>query len=160
MELHPLAPEARLLFHVQSLSRLVFGWGPMLAIAAVGLAVFWQVFGALVVVGAAAFLLFVLALWTPSLAFERWGYLLRDDDLLIVRGVLLRRVTTIPLHRIQHVDLQQGPFEQYLGLARLHVHTASGVGADGVVPGLHVDDAERLRDALVRRSQSPGDDGV
>lgn len=160
MELNPLAAQARLLFHMQALSRLVFGWLPMVGLVTAGLALAWQLFGALLVGAGMAFVLFLLALWTPSLAFDRWGFLLREHDLLIVRGVLLRRVTTIPLHRIQHVDTQQGPLEQWLGLARVHVHTASGVGADGVVPGLLHDDAEALRDELVRRSQQQADDGV
>ena len=160
MELHPLAPPARLLFHVQALSRLFFGWLPMLGLATAGLAVLWQVMGALLVGAGIAFLLFLLALWVPTLAFDRWGYLLREGDLLITRGVLVRRVTTIPMHRIQHVDTQQGPFEQWLGLARIHVHTASGLGADGVIPGLMVDDAEALRDKLVQLSKTEADDGV
>jgi membrane protein YdbS with pleckstrin-like domain len=160
MELHPLAPRARLLFHLQALSRLFFAWLPMIGGLAFGLGALWQVFGALVIAGALAVLALVVSVWMPSLAFDRWGYLLRDEDLLIARGVLVRRVTTIPTHRIQHVDTQQGPLEQWLGLARVQVHTASGLGADGVIPGLWHDDAEALRDALVQRSQSAADDGV
>jgi uncharacterized protein len=160
MELHPLAPRARLLFHLQALSRLVFAWLPMLGMLTAGLAFVWQVFGALAIGAALGFVVFLLALWMPSLAFDRWGYLLRDEDLLISRGVLVRRITTIPTHRIQHVDTQQGPLEQWLGLARVHVHTASGLGADGVIPGLWFADAEALRDTLIERSQSAMDDGV
>ena len=126
----------------------------------VGLAFAWQFVGAMVVAGLLAFVLFAAAVWLPSLSFDRWGYLLRADDLLIVRGVLVRRVTTIPMHRIQHVDTQQGPLEQWLGLARVHVHTASGLGADGVIPGLLLGDAEALRDVLVRRSRDEAEDGV
>jgi hypothetical protein len=160
MELQPLAPRARVLFHLQALSRLAFAWLPMVAVLTFGLGALWQVFGALVVGGVVSLLAFFLAVWMPSLAFDRWGYLLRDEDLLIARGVLVRRITTIPTRRIQHVDTQQGPLEQWLGLARVQVHTASGLGADGVIPGLWFDDAEKLRDVLVERSQAAADDGV
>ena len=41
--------------------------------------------------------------------------------------------------------------------SRLLVFTAAGMSADGSIPGLATDDAERLRDQLSRRG---GDDGV
>lgn len=159
-ELQPLAPRARLLLHLQALSSLVFAWLPMLGALVAGLAVWWQVAGALMVGAAGFFLLFVMAVWLPSYQYERWGYALRATDLLIARGVLLRRITTIPTHRIQHVDTQQGPLEQWLGLASVYVHTASGLGSDGMIPGLWLADAEALRDTLVERSQQAHDDGV
>jgi len=160
MELHPLAPRARFLFHLQALSSLAFLWLPMVSVLTVGLVAVWQLYGALLLGAVVAMGVFILSIWMPSLAFDRWGYLLRQEDLLIARGVWVRRVTSIPTHRIQHVDTQQGPLEQWLGLARVQVHTASGLGADGVIPGLQLDDAEALRDVLMERSQTAADDGV
>jgi hypothetical protein len=142
---------------MQSFTRLFVFWAPVTIVGTLILAT-WQ---SLVVASAVGccwyFLQFLLALWWPNLTFERWAYLLRDEDLIIHRGVLLRTVTAIPINRIQHVDMRQGPFEQLLGLALIQVHTASGVGSDGVVPGLDLQDAEALRDRLVEVS---GEDGV
>lgn len=153
-----LAPRARLLFYLQAFLRFGLFWVPvtlgtslaaaafvMPALWATGLAVAWL------------FLLFMAAIWVPTLAFDRWAYALREDDLVLSRGVWIRSVTAIPVSRIQHVDTRQGPLEQVLGLARVQIHTASGVGADGVVPGLTQQDAEALRDELIRVS---GDGGV
>jgi membrane protein YdbS with pleckstrin-like domain len=157
MEWTPLSPRARLLFYLQAFSRLVLFWVPVTIAgsAAASFAVSPLVAGA----GGVAwlFLNFLAALWIPSLAFDRWAYALRDEDLLIARGVLVRAITAIPVNRIQHVDTRQGPIEQWLGLARVQIHTASGVGADGVIPGLRLEQAEALRDKLVRVS---GDGGV
>ena len=152
-----LAPRARLLFYLQAFSRLLFFWVP----TTVGLGFAASLVVSPIYAGAAGvvwlFLLFLAALWIPSLAFDRWSYVVRDEDLLIARGVLVRAITAIPASRIQHVDVRQGPLEQWLGLARIQIHTASGVGADGVIPGLNLDDAEALRDQLVQVS---GDGGV
>ena len=152
-----MAPRGRILFHLQALSRWSFFWLPVSVAAGVGLSfvmpALWSILGASLF----AFSLFLLALWYPTWAFERWGYSLRDDDLVIARGVLVRHIVAIPTSRIQHVDTRQGPIEQWLGLARLQVYTASGMGADGVIPGLDLDDADDLRDRLVRIE---GDDGV
>lgn len=153
-----LDPSARMLFHLQALIRLVTVQWPMATMIGVGVALLgggvWMGLGA----GAATgFGFFLLALWYPSLSFDRWGYELRDEDLLIQRGVLFRSLTAIPTARVQHVDTRQGPLEQWIGLARVQIYTAAGMGADGIIPGLDLRDAEALRDELVRRH---GDDGV
>lgn len=158
MDFHPLAPRARLLFYLQAFSRLLLFWLPATVAGVVGLSFVLPWTWAFVVPMVWLWLMFVASLWWPSLAFERWGYLLREEDLLISSGVLIRRVTAIPTGRIQHVDTRQGPLEQWLGLTRVQIHTASGMGADGVIPGLDVDEAERLRETLIARAE--GDDGV
>jgi membrane protein YdbS with pleckstrin-like domain len=155
----PLSPRARLLFYLQAVSRLVLFWIPFSVALVVGIGAAWT-FTAGAIIGACfLFFRFVVALWWPALSWNRWGYHLADDELLITRGVWVRAVTAIPVSRVQHVDVRQGLLEQWLGLARLHVHTASGIGADGVVPGLERPVAEELRDRLVR-PEARADDGV
>ena len=158
MDLETLAPRARGLFYLQAFSRLLFFWAPACTAAALGLALaLANPWAALAPAGWFA-LMFILAVWMPSLSWERWGFALGDEEFLATHGVLIRRVVAIPTSRIQHVDTQQGPIEQWLGLARLQVYTASGMGADAVVPGLDAERAEALRMQLVRRVE--GDDGV
>lgn len=154
----PLAGRARLLFHLQALVSLVFFRFPLSAVVGGGLALWTRpLYGAVSGALLACFFL-VSALWMPSLRFDRWHYLLREDDLLLSRGVFVRRVTSIPYSRVQHVDVQQGLLERWFGLARVIVSTASGIGGDGMVPGLDEEAAEGLRDALVERGG--GDDGL
>jgi membrane protein YdbS with pleckstrin-like domain len=146
-----------LLFYLQAFARLILFWLPVSVGGAI--AATFVIAPLYAAIGAVAwlFVLFVAALWVPSLAFDRWAYALRPSDLVISRGVWLRTVTAIPVSRIQHVDTRQGPIEQLLGLARVQIHTASGVGGDGVIPGLTHADADALRDELIRVS---GDGGV
>jgi uncharacterized protein len=148
---NPLPPRARLLFHVQALMRWGLAWVPFcLVVAGVLLYVSAAVAG---LVGAAlAFLGFLQAVWLPSLAFERTGWILLDDALRIRSGVWVHAEVAIPRQRVQHVDVRQGPIERWLGLAHLHVHTASGLGADGSLPGLELAVAESLRRDLVARA--------
>lgn len=105
----------------------------------------WAIPGGLVLLFGA------LAAWYPARAHQRWGWALREHDLLISHGVLVHEVVSIPAGRIQHVDVHQGPIERALGLARLQVYTASGRGADGEIPGLAREVADALREKLVRR---------
>lgn len=157
MKLTPLAPTARWLFYVRAFSSLAFFWAPTSALAALAMAMAIPLWTATLCALAWFLLMFIHSLWYPTLAFERWGYELRANELVICRGVYFRSITAIPLGRVQHVDTRQGPLEQWMGLARLQVYTASGMGADGVIPGLKIPDAEKLRDELLRIR---GDDGV
>lgn len=157
MDLLPLAPRARLLFYLQAFSRLGLVHLPLALVGGAVVAAFWGPVWGFGLGAAWLGAQLLLALWWPWLAFDRWGYALREEDLIITHGVIWRHTIAIPAHRVQHVDLWAGPIEQALGLVRLQISTASGMGADGVIPGLEVEVAEDLRDALVRHE---GDDGV
>ena len=77
----------------------------------------------------------------------RWGYLEREDDLLVRRGVLVRRLSVVPYGRMQFVDVTAGPVERSFGLATVRLHTAAAA-SDARIPGLEAAEAARLRDQL------------
>ena len=96
-----------------------------------------------------------LALVVTGLLSERflarrvaaWGYAERNDDLMVRRGVLIRRQSVIPYGRMQFIDVTAGPVERSLGLATLRMHTAAAA-SDARIPGLDRAAATRLRDQL------------
>lgn len=154
---HPADPRAPTLWRIQGLVRWALFWLPVSVGVGVGVGVSQGLILGLVCGAALALAQLGLALFWPSLVYAHFRYELREHDLLVQRGVLLRHWSSVPYGRIQHVDTRQGPLERALGLARLHVFTASGMGADGSIGGLATAEAERLRDLLSRRG---GDDGV
>lgn len=85
--------------------------------------------------------------------FHAWGYEERADDLLVRRGLLLRRLSVVPYGRMQFVDVTAGPFERMFGLSTVRLHTAAAA-SDARIPGLAGDDARRLRDALAARGEA------
>ena len=100
---------------------------------------------------AAALLLTVVVTGLLLVAVERrwaaWGYLEREDDLVVRRGVLVRRTSVVPYGRMQYVDVTAGPLDRRLGLATVTLHTAAAA-SDASVPGLLTAEATRLRDRL------------
>jgi uncharacterized protein len=88
-------------------------------------------------------------LWERFLArrVAAWGYAERRDDLMVRRGVLIRRQSVIPYGRMQFIDVTAGPVERSLGLATLRMHTAAAA-SDARIPGLDKADAAKLRDQL------------
>ena len=76
-----------------------------------------------------------------------WGYAEREDDLMVRRGVLIRRLSVVPYGRMQFIDVTAGPLERSLGLATLRMHTAAAA-SDARIPGLESAAAAALRDQL------------
>lgn len=79
--------------------------------------------------------------------WQAWGYSERDLDLVIRRGVLVRRLTIIPYGRMQFVDVEQGPLARALGVSTVQLHTAAAA-TDARIPFVPDAEATRLRDRL------------
>jgi membrane protein YdbS with pleckstrin-like domain len=85
--------------------------------------------------------------WFVRNRFRAWGYLERDEDLEVRRGVMVQRLSVVPYGRMQFVEITTGPVERLFGLATVKLHTAAAA-SDARIPGLHPDEAARLRDRL------------
>src|SRR3954469_13341988 len=73
-----------------------------------------------------------------------WGYAERAEDLLVRRGVLVRRLSVVPYGRMQFVDVTAGPVDRRRGLAGVTLPTAAAA-SDASIPGLPEEEARRLR---------------
>ncbi len=81
------------------------------------------------------------------------GYAERADDLLVRKGILFRQLVVVPYGRMQYVDVQAGPLDRRLGIAKVQLHTAAAA-TDATIPGLPPDEAARLRDRLSARGEA------
>ena len=79
--------------------------------------------------------------------YRTWGYLERDEDLLVRRGVMIRRLSVVPYGRMQLVEVTSGLVERMFGLSTVKLHTAAA-RSDARIPGLEAAEAARLRDRL------------
>lgn len=62
--------------------------------------------------------------------YPRYRYALGKEGILINRGIWWKYRRTIPYARIQHISIDQGPFEQIYGIYRVNSYTA-GTGSMG-----------------------------
>ena len=85
----------------------------------------------------------VVRVWT-GLVWRAWQFRLGEHALHLRHGVLTRRESTIPFHRVQHIDLEAGPLERRFGLTSLILRTASA-SSDATVPGIDAAEADELR---------------
>lgn len=102
----------------------------------------------------------VLGIWVIStvfilVVFPTRKFLVRSHDVTYEYGRLFYTATTIPINRIQHVSLGQGPLEQLFQIAHLNIYTAGGNQADLTLPGLKYQIAENLKDHLLFLAKNP-----
>lgn len=85
-----------------------------------------------------------LVWWWTGLVWRSWAFRVGERALHLRHGVLVRRESTIPFHRVQHIDTEAGPLERRLGLTTFVLRTASA-SSDSTVPGIDAAHAEELR---------------
>jgi membrane protein YdbS with pleckstrin-like domain len=101
--------------------------------------------------GLIAIVMVLLAtLWVPR-RYRLTGYAVEPLEVHYRTGAMWRRQTSIPINRIQHVEITQGPVERMLSLAKLVIYTAGGSGSDLAAPGLAQRKAESIRNQLLHQ---------
>lgn len=116
-----------------------FSWVPMLVMG----------------IGAAitAFLLWLSIVW-PRREYNRASWRLDEFGFQIRRGVFWRHQISVPIARVQHADVSQGPLQRQFGLATLTVHTAGTQNASVPIEGLAHETALEMRDTLVAQRRT------
>lgn len=89
-----------------------------------------------------------LVWWWTGLVWRSWAFRVGDRALHLRHGVLVRHESTIPFHRVQHIDTEAGPLERRLGLTTFVLRTASA-SSDSTVPGIDAAHAEELRHRIL-----------
>jgi membrane protein YdbS with pleckstrin-like domain len=80
--------------------------------------------------------------------FSRWGYAKTEDELHVAHGVFVHTETSVAFHRVQHIDIAQGPVERLCGVCQLVLNTAGTLNSKIRLPGLSRATAEALRDEI------------
>lgn len=150
----PVAQWHRLPLRYRNARRLrtALGWLILTASAALPLGFFvdWR-WG-----GAAATLGLGIAIW-QVVRVSRWtrnfGYAERESDLLITKGLWTRDLTAIPYGRMLAVNVNSGPIDRALGLAKVELVTAS-LQSNAEIPGLDQAEAAALRDRLIAAGEA------
>lgn len=164
-----LAPKARWLFFVQPIIAFTILYALFGLYFGIGIAAILfrdsgtgSVITVAIGVNVIIYILIILAsLFWSKLAYNNYKYEMREDGFRKESGVVWKKYVTVPYERIQNVDIYRGIMARILGLSDLHIQTAGnsvvsgrfGKGSEGRLPGLSIQDAETLRDELVKRSR-------
>ena len=136
------SPRLRQVRHIEAIAATAAGVVAIAAVLALTVDTIAAIGGSLAVLAAGVVLDILLQRRVGA-----WGYLEREDDLLVRRGLMIRRLSVVPYGRMQFVDVTAGPIERSFGLATVRLHTAAAA-TDARIPGLEAAEAARLRDQL------------
>jgi len=101
-----------------------------------------------------AYMLMALYLF-PSIEYRQWGYIISEDRVEIRHGIFFVKTTVIPIVRVQHITISQGPINRKLGISVVNIHTASGqFGIEGISKEDASSIAEGLKSKLYSRLKS------
>ncbi len=90
------------------------------------------------------------ALWAV-LSYFKYYFYIKDDELIIEKGVLSKTKLSIPFDRIQSVNFQQNIIHQLSNVKKLDIDTAGSSGNEFSLQALSVDKANDLRDLILER---------
>lgn len=103
-------------------------------------------FGAIAIVGFVAV--------TSWLQYQRFRFHIQGGDLILQKGVFVKENLTIPLDRIQTVNLQQNLIQQLLGITGVKIDTAGSGKEELVIKALKKDAAAELQSLLKSGKQA------
>lgn len=92
--------------------------------------------------------LMLVQLLLVPVQLRRCRYLLRQLDFMLQQGLFWRSAVLIPLCRVQHVTVSQGPLQKLFGLATLRVYSAGGTAAEIRLADIRQPDAMLLSEQL------------
>lgn len=99
------------------------------------------------------FVLFLFSLLFNRISFKKKGFAFREHDVLFRSGTIATNTIIIPYNRIQHVALHEGLLSRYFGLAKIEIFTAGGSSSDLEVPGIAIEQAEKIKQLLMGKIQ-------
>lgn len=80
--------------------------------------------------------------------FKQRKYAVRDKDISYKSGVFIRKLTTVPFSRIQHIEVNEGVFSRFFKLASLSVFTAGDSSDDLVIKGITKETALQIKEFI------------
>jgi putative membrane protein len=91
----------------------------------------------------------VLATGFAAISWLVTGYEVVGRELRVYEGLVFRRNRTIPLERVQAIDVVRPVFARLAGLAELRLEVIGGSRTEAPLAYLSVNDAVRLRERLI-----------
>lgn len=90
----------------------------------------------------------VSAFIEPFFEYKQWSYRISEDEIFFTEGIYFRKSVTIPIVRIQNINLSEGPINSYFNLATVKIGTAGG---SYDIPNIDKDEVEKIREFLSKK---------
>jgi hypothetical protein len=84
-------------------------------------------------------------------SFKKRKYAIREKDISYQAGLLVKKLTTVPFSRIQHVETDEKPISRIFGLSSLSVYTAGDSSDDLVIKGITKEVALQIKEFITTK---------
>ncbi|MEM8484651.1 MAG: PH domain-containing protein [Bacteroidota bacterium] len=96
----------------------------------------------------------VLALPLIALRYYRFRYRITRKEIVIQSGVLNRQNRSIPIERIQNIEIEQSLLPRIFGTAKVKIETAGSSKTEGVLEFVGIETAHEIREIVRTYQQS------
>lgn len=90
----------------------------------------------------------LIAILVSAFRYFTLRYKIDDGELIVKKGLIFRRVRTVPINRIQNMDLLQNPLHRLFNVAEVRVETASGTEPEAVLRVLSIKKFNELQQQI------------
>ncbi|MDG2193827.1 MAG: PH domain-containing protein [Polaribacter sp.] len=91
---------------------------------------------------------FFFVLLILIVGFSKRKYALREKDISYKSGIFLKKITTVPFSRIQHVEVDERPVSRIFKLASISVFTAGDSSDDLEIKGIKKTEALQIKEFI------------
>lgn len=99
-----------------------------------------------IVLGIICSIYFVLQM----VGFSHRKYALREKDISYSSGVLIKKLTTVPFARVQHLEVNQKPLSRLFKLASIQIFTAGESNDDLKINGIPKKEALKIKEYITK----------
>lgn len=128
----------------------MIGWTIVFAIVVIATLLFSKMSVFLLIEILAFIALGVVYWWYETQYYNKYYYDIREDFLIIKKGVFAPRETTLPYEKLQDVYLDQDLFDRLFNLWDLHVSTATFLsGWEAHIDGVTIQNGETMKKIIL-----------
>ncbi|MFA9398037.1 MAG: PH domain-containing protein [Clostridiaceae bacterium] len=92
----------------------------------------------------------------PFIEYKQWSYKITEERVVYNHGIYYKKKSIIPISRIQHLDISQGPIQKIFKLSSVKIYTA---GMAHEIVAISTSKAEEIVDNLNKFVLKVDDDG-
>ncbi|MGL5151129.1 MAG: PH domain-containing protein [Clostridium sp.] len=93
----------------------------------------------------------------PYFEYKQWSYSITKDKIEFTEGIFFIKRVVIPIVRVQHIQVNQGPINRMLALGDVTICTAGG---NHKIPNLDIKRAEEISGYLKNKVQEKVEQNV
>lgn len=104
-------------------------------------------------------IILLLCITHTILSYKNFSFQVKDDSFIVKKGYLNKETKSVPLERIQTVNIKQNIIQQILGIVQLDIDSAGSKEKEISLPAVRFKQAKELENILLSKKNAISIDG-